>query len=313
MGILPRDRLPYGMQLPVVAQSRLFAQPWEAEARVEDIVRIAQACDEAGFFYLGVCDHVCIPTDRVPAMSSVWYDSLATLSFLAGVTRRVRLLSYVYVLPYRHPLATAKAFATLDVLSGGRVILGVGTGHLEGEFRVLGVEYGSRAALADEAIDLIRAAWQTGSPRHRGKHFRVEDVVLAPLPLQKPRPPIWVGGSSRAALRRAAARGDGWLPQGVPKMGMEAALAFLREERARLSGLPIDVGMNSPWLYLGEPSFEVPPGTVTGSPRKIAECLWSLRSRGADHVGVRFRARCCQELVEQILRFGEEVGPLLRT
>src|SRR5436190_3371346 len=157
--VVPRGGLAYGMQLPIVAQSPIFAQPWEAGADAGDVVRIAQACDRAGFFYLAVSDHVCIPRDRATAMSTVWYDPVATLGFLAAATKHVRLLSYVYIAPYRHPLATAKAFATLDALSGGRVILGVGAGHLHGEFEALGIDFTRRGKLLDEAIDLIAVAF----------------------------------------------------------------------------------------------------------------------------------------------------------
>src|SRR5262249_46784107 len=136
--IVPPGTLAVGMQLPVAAQSTVFAAPWEAAAGPEELLRVAQACDRAAFLYVAVCDHVCIPRERAAAMSTVWYDPVATLGWLAAATRSVRLLSYVYVAAYRHPLQTAKAFATLDALSGGRVILGVGAGHLEREFAALG-------------------------------------------------------------------------------------------------------------------------------------------------------------------------------
>src|SRR5207249_4553990 len=182
------------MQLPIVAQSPIFAQPWEAGAGTPDVVRIAEACDRAGFFYLAVSDHICIPRERALAMSIVWFDPVATLGFLAAATRQVRLLSYVYVLPYRHPLATAKSFATLDALSGGRVILGVGAGHLEGEFAALGVPFAGRGRRVDEAIDLLAAALTDEFPDHDGPTWTVHDLGLRPRPVQRPRPPIWVGG-----------------------------------------------------------------------------------------------------------------------
>src|SRR5262249_58643869 len=99
------------MQLPIVAQSPLFAAPWEATAGTAELRRIAEACDRSGFFYLGVCDHVCIPRARAGAMSTAWHDTVATLGFLAAATHRVRLLSHVYVLPYRPPLPPATALA----------------------------------------------------------------------------------------------------------------------------------------------------------------------------------------------------------
>src|SRR5436309_3571000 len=225
------------MQLPIVAQSPIFAQPWEAGAGTPDVVRIAEACDRAGFFYLAVSDHICIPRERALAMSIVWFDPVATLGFLAAATRQVRLLSYVYVLPYRHPLATAKAFATLDALSGGRVILGVGAGHLEPEFRTLGVDFARRGRLLDEAIDVIVKAFLDEFPDHAGPTWTIHGVGVGPRPRQRPRPPIWVGGSTRAALRRAAERGDGWLPQGVPPMGLAEAITYVRRVRGIGPGL----------------------------------------------------------------------------
>src|SRR5690606_35423285 len=129
--IVPPRRLVSGMQLPCPAPRTILAAPWEESARADELRRIAQVCDRSGFFYVAVCDHVCVPRERAAAMRTTWYDTVATLGFLAAATTRVRLLSHVYVLPYRHPLQTAKAFATLDALSGGRVILGVGAGHLE--------------------------------------------------------------------------------------------------------------------------------------------------------------------------------------
>jgi probable F420-dependent oxidoreductase len=308
--IVPSGQLVYGLQLPVTAQSATFAAPWEAAAGTEEILRIAQACDRSGFFYIATCDHVCVPRSHVAAMSTVWYDVIATLGFLAAATRRVRLLSYVYVAPYRHPLASAKAFATIDALSAGRVIIGVGAGHLEGEFATLGVDFTKRGARLDEAIDAMTAALTDEFPVHEGPTWRFQDVGLRPRPVQQPRPPIWVGGSTPAALRRAARRGDGWLPQGVPAMGMERAIASVRELRAKdRGGAPIEIGMNSPWLYVGRPTFDCGPNALTGSALEIADHLRQRKALGVSHMGVRFRSRSCDELVEQIEVFGREVGP----
>ena len=149
-------------------------------------------------------------------MSTTWYDTFTTLGFLAGVTERVRLLSHVFVPIYRHPLVTAKALLTLDELSQGRAILGVGAGHVEGEFDMLGVDFAGRGQRLDESVDVVRAALLDEWPEFHGARFDVADVGLRPRPRQTPRPPIWVGGSSPAALRRAGERGDGWLPQGNP-------------------------------------------------------------------------------------------------
>jgi probable F420-dependent oxidoreductase len=310
--VVPRGELVYGMHLPVAAQSTSFAQPWEATAGVDELRRVAEACDRSGFFYVAVSDHVAVPRSHAAAMSTTWYDAVATLGFLAAATRRVRLLSYVWVAPYRHPLVTAKAFATLDALSGGRVILGVGAGHLEAEFAALGVDFTRRGALLDEAIDLICAAFLDEYPRHDGPTWPVRDLGQRPRPVQRPRPPIWIGGSTKPALRRAAERGDGWLPQGVPEMGMPAAIAFIAQHRARTRGdAPIEIGMNAPWLYVGTPTFDVGPNTRSGSAAELAEILRAIKQLGVQHCGVRLRSRSCNELIEQIEAFGREVGPLI--
>jgi hypothetical protein len=120
-----------------------------------------------------------------------------------------------------------------------------------------------------------------------------------------------VGGSTKPALRRAAERGDGWLPQGVPEMGMAAAIAYIREHRAKVrGGAPIEIGMNAPWMYVGTPAFEVPPNTHTGSAEALAAPLREMKQMGVNHCGVRFRSRSCTELIDQIEAFGRDVAPL---
>jgi probable F420-dependent oxidoreductase len=310
--IVPAGRLVWGLQLPVVAQTTFLAQPWEARAGAAEILRVAQEADRLGFFYVSACDHIAIPRDKAAAMSTTWYDTVATLGFVAAATRQVRLLSHVYVLPYRHPLLTAKAFATLDALSNGRVVLGVGAGHVETEFAALGVDFTQRGRLLDESIDLVAAAFRDEYPVHDGARWHVRDLGVAPRPVQRPRPPIWVGGSTPAALRRAAGRGDGWLPQGTPRAELPQQIAYLREHRRKVRGdAPIEVGAMSEWFYVGRPSFDVPPGTRTGSGAALAESLRELRTMGVQHCSVRFRTRSCDELVEQMQAFAGEVAPLV--
>ncbi len=311
--IVPPGRLAYGLQLPVAAQSTMFAAPWEADAGTVELVRVAKACDRAGFFYVAVCDHVCVPRAQAKAMTTIWYDPIATMGFLAAATKHVRLLSYVYVAGYRHPLMTAKAFCTLDALSGGRVILGVGAGHLEGEFAALGVDFARRGRLLDDAIDVVRKAFLDEYPEHDGPIWQVHDVGLRPRPLQQPRPPIWVGGNTPAALKRAATRGDGWLPQGTFRDQLPGQIATIREHRRRARGadVPIEIGANSEWLYIGTPGFELGPNSRSGSGAAIAASLRELRAMGVSHCGVRFRTRSCDELVDQIEAFATDVAPHL--
>jgi len=310
VSVVPDGALVYGIQLPVQALSMRTSQPWEREQPVgpAELLAVAQACDRAGFFYVAVCDHVAIPRDKADVMSTTWYNPVATLAWLAGQTQRVRLMTNVYVVAYRHALDTAKAFATLDHLSGGRVILGVGAGHVEGEFAALGVPFSERGRITNEAIDGILAAWRAewvdGAPG--------DEVGLRPRPMQQPRPPIWVGGSGRPALRRVAERGDGWIPQGTPKAQMPADIAYVLEHRDRVRpGQPLDIGVIAETIHVGEPEWEVPKWVLRGPPEKIAASLNEYGAMGIGHLQIRFAARDAAETVDQVERFGAEVGPLL--
>ncbi len=303
--VVPDGELVFGIQLPTVALSSRVAAPWEKDAGVDDLVRAAQTADRAGFFYVGVCDHVAIPRAYADAMSTTWFNPVATLGFLAGQTERVRLLTNVYVAPYRHPLDTAKAFATLDALSGGRVILGVGAGHVEGEFEALGIPFKERGRILDEAIDTIVASWSD--------EF-VDDVGLRPRPVQQPRPPIWIGGSGNPALRRVAERGDGWIPQGTPRAQMPEQLAYLRAHRDKVRpGAQPDLGVIPEGYYVGDPDWDVPRFTITGPAEKIAESMNEFGAMGVNHLQIRPASRSIDELCDQMEAFGAEVGPLLMT
>ncbi|MGZ4675143.1 MAG: TIGR03619 family F420-dependent LLM class oxidoreductase [Acidimicrobiia bacterium] len=302
--VVPAGALVAGIQLPVQALSLLTSQPWEREgAGPAELLLAARAADEAGFFYVAVCDHVAIPREKAETMSTTWYHPVATLGWIAGQTKQVRLMTNVFVAAYRHPLETAKAFATLDALSGGRVILGVGAGHVEGEFEALGIPFAERGRITDAAVDGILEAWSSEY---------VGDVGLRPRPVQHPRPPIWIGGSSKPALRRVAARGDGWIPQGTPKKLMPEAIAYIESERDRLRpGASFDIGVITEMLYLGDAEWELPKYTRTGSAAAIVDALNEYGAMGVSHLQVRFAARSVDELCDQIARFGAEVGPHL--
>ncbi|WP_413758501.1 LLM class F420-dependent oxidoreductase [Streptomyces sp. MMBL 11-3] len=312
MQIPPEGQPAYGMQLPIQSQSTLYAEPWEAGAGPDDLVEIARAADTAGFAYLASCDHVGVPRRLAPAMGTVWYDPVATLAFLVPVTRRVRLLSHVAVVGLRHPLVTAKQYATLDHLSGGRLILGVGAGHVREEFEALGVDFGRRGAVLDECVDALRAALGPDEfPSHHGKLYDFEGLGQRPRPAQE-RVPVWVGGSSPAAVRRAAVRGDGWLPQGDPRERLPeqiARIGRLREE-AGATG-PFTVGAITEPLYVGTPGWQVGRRTLTGSAEAIAESLRAYGAMGVDQIQVRFRSRSRSELTDQMAAFGVGVAPLL--
>ncbi|GGS50601.1 LLM class F420-dependent oxidoreductase [Streptomyces cinerochromogenes] len=302
--------LAYGIQLPVQSQSTLYTEPWETEAGPKDLVAVARAADAAGFAYVACCDHVGIPRRLAPAMSTVWYDPVATLAHLAAVTARVRLLSHVAVVGLRHPLLTAKQYATLDHLSGGRLVLGVGAGHVREEFEALGADFERRGAVLDECIDALRAALGPDEfPEHHGKRYDFAGLGQRPRPAQ-PYVPLWVGGSSPAAVRRAALKGDGWLPQGDPRERLPAVVARLRALREEAGvEAPCTIGAITEPLYVGRPGWDVGRRTVSGPPRVLAESLRAYRAMGVDQIQVRFRSRGRTELTDQMAAFGAEVAP----
>ncbi|MBW5482899.1 TIGR03619 family F420-dependent LLM class oxidoreductase [Streptomyces bambusae] len=302
----------YGMQLPVQSQSTLYAEPWEASATAADLAAVARAADRAGFGYLATCDHVAIPRRLAGPMGTVWYDPVATLAYLAGITERVRLLSHVAIVALRHPLLSAKSYATLDHLSGGRLVLGVGAGHVQEEFEVLGVDFDRRGPLLDESLDALRAALGPEEfPEFEGGAFSFKDLGQLPRPTQE-RVPVWVGGSSPAAVRRAAVRGDGWLPQGDPREKLPAQIARIRELR-EAAGIaePIEIGAITEALYVGEPGWDTGRRTLTGKPEALAASLREYARLGVDQIQVRFRSRDRAELVDQIAAFGADVAPHL--
>ena len=307
--ILPGDRVVVGMQLPVQSKSTNFAEPWEAHAGATELAAVARAADDAGFFYVAVCDHIAVPSEQATTMGEEWWDTVATLAWLAGITERVRLMSHVYVPAYRHPLQVAKAFSTIDAISGGRVIMGVGAGHVKGEFELLGLPFEQRGTILDESIDALRAAFAEDYPTLPGPRWPAADMGQRPRPVQEDGPPIWVGGSSPAAMRRAAQRGDGWLPQGPVTPDHIDRIRSLRDQAGRHDAF--DIGALLGPCYVGDPDWDLGGPALTGSPDKIAHVLGKFRAMGVGQVQVRLRSRSLDELVDQIGRFGADVIPQL--
>ena len=302
----------FGIQLPIQSQSTIYVEDWELRSGPSELARVARRRRTSGFFYVAVCDHTAIPRRLAGAMSTTWYDTIATLGWLAGVTTRMRLMSHVYIAAQRHPFRAAKEFSTLDVLSGGRVIIGVGAGHVNEEFDLFGPPFDERGSGLDEAIDAMAAALSDEYPTLAGPRWPASDLGATPRPVQRPRPPIWVGGSSRAALRRAAQRGDGWLPQSPRRSDIREQVPRLLEMRQELRGDdPIEIGALAGVFHVGEPDHELPRGTVSGSPDRIAENLAELIDLGVSHLQMRFANRSLEELCDQMAAFGEQVGPLL--
>ncbi|MGA0801379.1 MAG: LLM class flavin-dependent oxidoreductase [Ilumatobacteraceae bacterium] len=290
----------FGIQLPIQAQSSYFVADWEAMAGPDELARLARTCDDHGYAYVGVCDHVTLPESVVGGMGTHWADPISTLSWLGALTSRVGLLTHVYVWPYGHPRVAAKQYATLDHLTGGRALIGIGAGHVEAEFDFLGVDFAGRGQALERGIPELAAALEN--------EF-VDGFGARPRPTQTPRPPIWVAGSSPVAIRRAARLADGWLPQGPSNPDMVATLMAERDKHGRTG--PFMIGHITPFLYVGTPTFDVGDTTIHGSPSSIAEQVLAGTAPGVNQLQVRFKARSCDELCEQLAAFATDVVPLL--
>lgn len=202
VGTLVRQGVRLGVITPVATRLPKGHARWEADAGIAEMARIAEVADRLGFDHLTCSEHVAVPKADAEVRGGTYWDPLPTLGYLAARTERIRLATYVLVLGYHHPLAIAKRYGTLDRISGGRLVLGVGVGSLEAEFELLGAEFADRGDRADESLRALRGAW--GQPE-------VDDLVIDPTALN-PDTPIWIGGRTRRSLRRGLELAHGWAP-----------------------------------------------------------------------------------------------------
>jgi probable F420-dependent oxidoreductase len=222
---------------------------------VADMTRIASEGEAMGFDYLTLTDHVVLPNTKVPGYpyseSGQFYEDAPTerheqivgMTWIAAKTSRIRLVAAVLVVPHRPAVLAAKMLATLDVLSGGRIVVGIGAGWLKTEFdAVVTTPFEERGAVTDEYIDTFRVLWTEATPRFAGRYTKFDGIVFEPKPVQKPHPPIWVGGEAGPALRRAARVGDAWYPIGSNNRHLFDTLPRLKAGIARLRKATTEAG-----------------------------------------------------------------------
>lgn len=205
------------MRLPGVSSE------WERTAEVADLAQIARTADELGFDHLTCAEHIAVPVGEGNQRGLTYWDPLSTFGFLAAHTSRISLTTSVVVLGYHHPLEIAKRFGTLDRLSGGRLVLGVGVGSLAEEFELLGAAFDGRGERAEDAIRALRASLSTTRPAYRGSHYEFDGFAVEPCAVQE-QVPIWVGGRTLRSLRRAVRLADGWIPFGLSTAEIAAML-----------------------------------------------------------------------------------------
>jgi probable F420-dependent oxidoreductase len=199
---------------------------WEESATIEEVARIARAADRLGYDHLTCSEHIGVTATEAPRRGATYWDPLATFGYLAAVTERIRLATNVLVLGYHHPLAIAKRYGTLDVVSGGRLVLGVGVGTLREEFDLLGAPFDDRGERADDALRALRVALSAKEPTYDGAHYSFSGLVIDPRAMQA-KVPIWIGGRTLRSLRRAVELGDGWTPFAVTPTQVKDWLARL--------------------------------------------------------------------------------------
>lgn len=282
------------------------------------LIQVAARAEEVGLDSVWVTDHVVVPRDVSLIYRDAMLDPLAVLPWLAGVTERIALGTSVIVAPYRSPLPVAKLLASVDVLSGGRLIVGVAVGWLEGEFEALGVPFRERGRRTDEAIELFRTVWTEEYPTITTDHHELTAVKASPMPLQKPRPPILVGGSSEAALRRAARLGDGWHASSVPPSVFRASALAVGNywKEAKREGEP-QLTLRVPLLIDGIHRPAVDPallGTrhvVRGSIANVARELRQYQTAGCDHIALEVSYSTYPAILDTIDTIAEEIRPAL--
>jgi probable F420-dependent oxidoreductase len=288
-----------GITPPLFTMTPEGHAPWEVDATFDDVVPLVEAADRLGYEYVTCSEHVVIPDDVAPVRGGRYWDPLATFGFLSARTTRIRFATYVLVLGYHHPLAIAKRYGTLDCVSGGRLILGVGVGSLQPEFELLDAPFEDRGARGDEALRALRTSFGRRQPEFHGEHFDYSGMIVDPCGVQQTIP-LWVGGRTPRSLRRAVELADGWAPFGLRRDDLSRMLATARSTAAW------DARMAATHL----PPFEVvlPADRLldpVARPDAAIEVLEGMRGIGATIVNVSFRHDSPAHYVEQLEALAE--------
>ncbi|UYN97453.1 MAG: LLM class F420-dependent oxidoreductase [Enhydrobacter sp.] len=296
----------------------------------EGVLALAREGERLGLHSAMIADHVVFPVasdspypytlDGKHPSAGDALETFAILGVVAGATERLRLVTSVLVLPYRNPVLTAKMVASLDVLSGGRVTLGVGVGWLKEEFEALdSPDFDRRGAVTDEWLTIFKQLWTRSPASFEGRFYRYADIRCEPFPAQKPHPPIWVGGHSPAALRRVARYGDGWHPVGaiaaspLPPQEMTAHLQTLKRltEAEGRDFAKLVISYKAPLYDSGVPDRDGARRSFSGAPDEIAGDIRTFAAIGVHELIFDFRGQSIAESIERLQKFAAEVVPLV--
>ena len=297
-----------------------------AGVKSEDLIRFVQQAEALDFYCVTVADHVIVPKNisipypytmdgKYPG-TGYHLETLVTMSFLAGATRRIRFITSVMIAPYRNPVITAKMLASLDVLSQGRVIVGLGVGWMKEEFDNLKApSFSERGRVTDEYIKAFRELWTKDNPSFQGKHCSFADIIFLPKPVQTPTIPIWIGGHSKQAVRRAAELGDGWHPiGGVPTIPLEPQ--DVARDLEMLAGYAQKAGRDPKQIRVAlkgslfDREKQIAPGKrrrFLGDAEEIASDIRDYRQVGVDTVIFDVRRPTPTETLERMEWMAKEV------
>lgn len=302
-------------------------------ASPDNLVTLARTGEELGFGILSVSDHIVIPRtidSTYPYNDSGTYmgggeclEQLSLMNFLAGITTSARLLTSVMVVPHRPAVLTAKMLATIDVLSQGRLIVGCGVGWMREEFEAIGAPaYDKRGSVSDEYLRAFRELWTSEHPSFQGTYCNFANIAFAPKPVQKPHPPIWVGGESPVALRRAGRLGSAWYPIGsnprypVATPAQYADYAHSVKQHAQDAGRnadTLDFAYSANW-YTDQEALTLADGqrrAFTGTPQQIADDVKRYEDVGVRHIMLNLQGDTVPQTIERLQRFAERVMPLV--
>ena len=278
-----------------------------AFATREQINELAVLAEELLYDSLWVSDHVVIPASH-KVFGDTFFDPLVTLAYIAGSTNRIELGTSVIILPYRNPIVLAKTVSTLDTLSRGRVILGIGAGWVEDEFRALGVPFKERGKITDEYIEVMRELWTSNNPEYSGEYARFSDVKFLPKPERKPHPPVWVGGESERAMERAATHGDGWHPVGLTPEAFREKAEYVRKilPPEKKEGFVMSLRRN---IEINNKREFGPDETLRGDMNKITKGIREYEEAGVEHLILYILGGDFETILKTLRVFGEEIRP----
>ncbi len=283
-----------GIVTPVVTRLPGAHARWEEQAGIHEVTHVVVEAERLGYEFCTCSEHVAVPVDVAEIRGATYWDPLPTFGYLAAQTSTIRFATFVLVLGYHHPLAIAKRYSTLDVVSGGRVTLGVGVGTLEEEFVLLGAEFEDRGPMADDALRALRAALSWPEPEYDGPYFTFGGMVVDPVALQ-PAIPLWVGGSTARSLRRAVELGDGWAPFGLRSVDLASLL-----DRAR--DTPAWASRSDPLEVIVQNDRPFDPGA---EPDRVAEQLDKYETLGATALAARLVHHSVEHYCEQLAALAE--------